>query len=400
MKSFYDIIAAKRDGKILSEKEISHFLGSYLEGSLKDYQMAAMLMAVFINKLNEDELKSWVENMLHSGDILDFSDIEAPVVDKHSTGGVGDKISIPLAPLLAVLGFHVPMISGRGLGHTGGTLDKLESIPGFSVNLSIEKFKKMVRENGLSLIGQTPEIAPLDKKLYALRDVTGTVESIPLIASSIMSKKMAEGIRGLILDVKVGKGAFMKNINMAEELAETMKNIGENLGVKVNVLFTDMNEPLGYCVGNSLEIIESVRVLRGEQIPQVTELVIEMAATLMLSFNLTDSLDEGRKKAAEKLKNGSAFDKFKEIVELQGGDPTAIDNTEKLPLCKKRIGIKAEKHGIIKEINALSFGKALVSLGGGRVTKEDTIDPGTGCFFHKKIGEKVNPGDIIYDIYY
>ncbi len=400
MRLFYDIISDKRDGKILSDDDISHFLKSYLDGKLKDYQMSAMLMAVFINKLNEKELKCWVENMLYSGDVLDFSDIEAPVVDKHSTGGVGDKISIPLAPLLAVCGFHVPMISGRGLGHTGGTLDKLESIPGFSVNLDIEKFKKMVRTNNLSLIGQTPEIAPLDKKLYALRDVTGTVESIPLIASSIMSKKMAEGIRGLILDVKVGRGAFMKNMETAHELAATMKNIGENLNVKVDVLFTDMNEPLGYCIGNSLEIIESVKVLQGEYVPQVTELVLEMAGTLMVSFDMADSLENGRKKAEKKLKDGSALEKFKEVVAIQGGDPGAIDNTGKLPLSDNVMQIKCEQEGYIAEMDALLFGKALVSLGGGRISKEDSIDPGAGFILHKKRGEKVSPGDTLYDIYY
>jgi len=400
MRLFYDIIADKRDGSTLSQEDISYFLNSYLKGSLKDYQMSAMLMAVFINKLNKKELKAWVESMLYSGDVIDFSDIDAPVVDKHSTGGVGDKISIPLAPLLAVMGFHVPMISGRGLGHTGGTLDKLESIPGFSVNLDIEKFKKMVRENGLSLIGQTPEIAPLDKKLYALRDVTGTVESIPLIASSIMSKKMAEGIKGLILDVKTGNGAFMKNIEAATELAVTMKEIGESLNVKVDVLFTNMNEPLGYCVGNSLEIIESVKVLKGEYVPQVTELVLEMAATLMVSFKMADSLEDGRVSAESKLKNGSAFEKFKEIVELQGGDPKYIDNTEKMPLSSKKKEIKASTDGVVTELNALLFGKALVSLGGGRIAKEDDIDPGVGFIIHKKAGEKISKGETIFEIYY
>ncbi len=400
MKLFYDIIAEKRDGKELSLQDISYFLESYLNGGLADYQMSAMLMAVFINKLSDRELKTWVKKMLYSGEVLDFSDIDAPVVDKHSTGGVGDKVSVPLAPLLAVLGFHVPMISGRGLGHTGGTLDKLESIPGFSVNLDIERFKKMVRENGLSLIGQTPEIAPLDRKLYALRDVTGTVESIPLIASSIMSKKIAEGIGGLILDVKVGKGAFMTSFDMAKELALVMKRIGENFNVKVDILFTDMDEPLGLCVGNSLEISESVKVLKGEYVPQITDLVVEMSATLQYSFNMVNSIEEGKKVALEKLNDGSAFEKFKKTVELQGGDPSAIDDTEKLPLCSKKIEIKAEKKGFVSELNALFFGKALVCLGGGRENKEDNVDPGAGFVFHKKTGETVNIGDVLFDIYY
>ena len=274
MRLFYDIIADKRDGVELSSEDISYFLESYLSGSLNDYQMSAMLMAVFFNGLSENELKTWVDKMLYSGEVLDFSHIEGPVVDKHSTGGVGDKISIPLAPLLAELGFCVPMISGRGLGHTGGTLDKLESIPGFSVNIDNERFHEIISKNRMLLIGQTPQIAPLDKKLYALRDVTGTVESIPLIASSIMSKKLAEGIDGLILDLKIGGGAFMKNMESGRKLARTMKEIGSRFNTKVDVLFTDMNEPLGFATGNSLEIIESIEVMKGGYVPQVTELVL------------------------------------------------------------------------------------------------------------------------------
>ncbi len=400
MRLFYDIISDKRDGKELSQSDINYFLDSYLDGSLSDYQMSAMLMAIFFNKMNDTELKVWAEKMLYSGEVLDFSDIEGPVVDKHSTGGVGDKISIPLAPLLAELGFSVPMISGRGLGHTGGTLDKLESIPGFSVNIGNEKFCQMVREIGISLIGQTPSIAPLDKKLYALRDVTATVESIPLIASSIMSKKLAEGIQGLILDIKVGNGAFMKTFENAKDLAETMKAIGERFSKKVDILFTNMNEPLGYTVGNSLEIIESISVMKGIYVPQVTELTVRMAARLMVSFNMAESVEEAEKKAIEVLKSGKAIEKFKRTVEMQGGDPRSIDNASLLPGSGHRKQIISNESGYISSIDALRFGKALVQLGGGRLRKEDDIDPGVGFVLNKKVGERVEKGEILYTIHY
>lgn len=398
MRLFYDIISDKRDGRELSEKDISYFLDSYLDGSLSDYQMSAMLMAIFFNKLNEAELKVWAEKMLYSGEVLDFSDIEGPVVDKHSTGGVGDKISIPLAPLLAELGFSVPMISGRGLGHTGGTLDKLESIPGFSVNIGNERFRKMVREIGISLIGQTPQIAPLDKKLYALRDVTATVESIPLIASSIMSKKLAEGIQGLILDIKVGNGAFMKTFENAKELAQTMKAIGNRFSKKVDILFTNMNEPLGFTVGNTLEIMESIDVMKGVYVPQVTELTVRMAARLMVSFNMTQNIEEGEKKALEVLASGKVVEKFKKTVEMQGGDPNSIDDVSLFPQAQKKQEIKSNSDGYVNSIDALNFGKALVQLGGGRLRKEDDVDPGVGFILNKKVGKKVEKGELLYTV--
>jgi len=401
MRLFYDIIADKRDGVELSSEDISYFLESYLSGSLNDYQMSAMLMAVFFNGLSENELKTWVEKMLYSGEVLDFSHIEGPVVDKHSTGGVGDKISIPLAPLLAELGFCVPMISGRGLGHTGGTLDKLESIPGFSVNIQKERFHEIISKNRMLLIGQTPQIAPLDKKLYALRDVTGTVESIPLIASSIMSKKLAEGIDGLILDLKIGGGAFMKNMESGRKLAHTMKEIGSRFNTKVDVLFTDMNEPLGFATGNSLEIIESIEVMKGGYVPQVTELVLRMAATLMVSFKMAESIESGEKTALEKLKSGAVAQRFAKTVELQGGDVKVIDNPEKvLPLSKLRKDIYAQQSGFIEKIDALSFGKALVQLGGGRLRKEDGINYGAGFIFSRKKGDAVKKGDMLYTVFY
>ena len=315
MRLFYDIIADKRDKKTLSKEDISDFLQSYLDGTLKDYQMSAMLMAVFFNSLNDEELETWTEKMLYSGEVLDFSDLDGFVVDKHSTGGVGDKISIPLAPLLAELGFYVPMISGRGLGHTGGTLDKLESIPGFSVNIDKESFKRSVRINRMALIGQTPEIAPLDKRLYALRDVTGTVESVPLIASSIMSKKLAEGINGLILDIKIGEGAFMKDLASGTRLAKTMQAIGKRFGRSVDVLFTNMDEPLGYTVGNALEIKESLDVMQGKYVPQVTELTLKMAAVLVKTFKMVPSINEGEEK---EISLDGEFNKMEIIESTQG----------------------------------------------------------------------------------
>jgi pyrimidine-nucleoside phosphorylase len=401
MRLFYEIIADKRDGVELSSEDISYFLESYLSGSLNDYQMSAMLMAVFFNGLSENELKTWVDKMLYSGEVLDFSHIEGPVVDKHSTGGVGDKISIPLAPLLAELGFCVPMISGRGLGHTGGTLDKLESIPGFSVNIDNERFHEIISKNRMLLIGQTPQIAPLDKKLYALRDVTGTVESIPLIASSIMSKKLAEGIDGLILDLKIGGGAFMKNMESGRKLARTMKEIGSRFNTKVDVLFTDMNEPLGFATGNSLEIIESIEVMKGGYVPQVTELVLRMAATLMVSFKMAASIESGEKTALEKLKSGAVAQRFAKTVELQGGDVRVMDDPEKvLPSSKLRKEIFAAGSGFIEKIDALSFGKALVQLGGGRLRKEDGINYGAGFMFSRKKGDAVKKGDLLYTVFY
>ena len=400
MRLFYDIIADKRDKKALSKEDISDFLQSYLDGTLKDYQMSAMLMAVFFNSLNNEELETWTEKMLYSGEVLDFSDLDGIVVDKHSTGGVGDKISIPLAPLLAELGFYVPMISGRGLGHTGGTLDKLESIPGFSVNIDKEAFKRDVRMNRMALIGHTPEIAPLDKRLYALRDVTGTVESVPLIASSIMSKKLAEGINGLILDIKIGEGAFMKDLASGTCLAKTMQAIGRRFGRIVDVLFTNMDEPLGYTVGNALEIKESLDVMQGKYVPQVSELTLRMAAVLMKTFKMTDSIEEGEERATKMLQTGRVLERFASTIKLQGGDPKVALNQSLLPESRFRKEVKAAESGVINKINALDFGKALIRLGGGRLRQEDSVNKAVGFVFAKKAGEKVAKGDLLYTIHY
>ncbi len=396
----YDIIADKRDGKELSGKDISEFLDAYLSGDVADYQMSALLMSVFFNGFSDNELKAWTEKMLFSGKQLSFSSGRKPVVDKHSTGGVGDKISIPLAPLLAALDFRVPMISGRGLGHTGGTLDKLESIPGYDTGLSFEKIHSLVDSFGAVITGQTKKIAPLDKRLYALRDVTGTVESIPLIASSIMSKKLAEGISALLLDVKVGQGAFMKTMKQARELASTMKIIGEGFGVRVFVIFTDMSEPLGYTVGNSLEIRESLNLLKGDYIPQVSELVEAMALRFLKEFDMVSDDKEGKKRISEAIESKKALKCFKTMIEKQGGDSEVVDSPDILPKHLYSKEVYAHEEGFIREISAFRMGKALVFLGGGRLKKEDAVDPGVGFELRKKCGDSVKKGDVIYTIYY
>ncbi|HOW52639.1 MAG TPA: thymidine phosphorylase [bacterium] len=400
MRLFYDIIGDKRDGRELSADDITRFLTGYLRDELTDYQMSALLMAVCIRGLTPAELSVWAATMLHSGKVLSFPDDGRPVVDKHSTGGVGDKISIPLAPLLAALGFRVPMISGRGLGHTGGTLDKLESIPGFRVGLDLDAFKRQVQELGVAMIGQTAEIAPLDRRLYALRDVTGTVESVPLIASSIMSKKLAEGIDGLLLDVKTGDGAFMQEMRDAKKLAATMKDIGERAGKKMVVLITDMSEPLGRAAGHALEIEESIAVLRGEDIPQVTELTLRQAAELLLAFGKVKNRAAGIKSARKRLSDGTALEIFRRMVERQGGDPRVLDDPSLLPSASHIHELTADRDGFLAGVGARAVGKALVALGGGRIRKEDAIDPAVGMIFPKKVGDAVAKGEPVVRIHY
>ncbi len=400
MRLFYDIIGDKRDGRELSADDIARFLTAYLRDELTDYQMSALLMAVCIRGLTPAELSVWAGTMLNSGEVLSFPDDGRPVVDKHSTGGVGDKISIPLAPLLAALGFRVPMISGRGLGHTGGTLDKLESIPGFRVGLDLAAFKRQIQELGVSMIGQTAEIAPLDRRLYALRDVTGTVESVPLIASSIMSKKLAEGIDGLLLDVKTGDGAFMREMRDAKRLAATMKDIGARAGKKMVVLITDMSEPLGRTAGHAIEIAESIVVLRGEEIPQVTELTVRQAAELLVAFGMVKNRAAGMKLARGKLADGTALDIFRRMVERQGGDPRVVDDPSLLPQAPQVHELTADRDGFLAGVGARAVGKALVALGGGRIRKEDTIDPAVGMTFPKKVGDPVVNGEAVIRIHY
>ncbi len=400
MRPYYEIIADKRDGKKLPPEDIAVFLDAFSAGELPDYQMAAMLMAVAIRSLDEEELAVWTDKVIHSGKVLDFQAIPGFKIDKHSTGGVGDKISIPLAPLLASMGFRVPMISGRGLGHTGGTLDKLESIPSFSVDLSLDRFEEALERVGCAMIGQTPEIAPLDKSLYALRDVTATVPSIPLIAASIMGKKMAEGIDGLLLDVKVGKGAFMKTYEDAKVLARTMKSIGERLGTKVVALFTNMDEPLGYAIGNALEIRESIDVLNNVEVPQVRELTLEMAGRLAALFGKASCPEDGKRLAEANLASGAAWAKFREMVEFQGGDTEVCDHPEILPQARSTLEVRSDTGGFVGEIDALAFGKACVVLGGGRLKKTDAVDPAVGFVLAKKTGNAVREGETLYTIHY
>lgn len=390
-----DLIRKKRDGQELSPAELRFMIEGYTEGGIPDYQMASFLMAVFFRSMTPAELSVWADAMLRSGEVLDLSDIQGAKVDKHSTGGVGDKVSLILAPLAVAAGLKVPMISGRGLGHTGGTLDKLESIPGFNVNQSVEVFRSMVDTIGSCLIGQTGEIAPADKKLYALRDVTGTVECIPLIASSIMSKKLAEGIDSLVLDVKVGSGAFMKHIDDARELARTMIGIGAAMGRPVRALITDMDQPLGLAVGNALEVIESIDTLRGEGPEDLTELTIELVAEMLDVAGMASD----RKKLRGYLADGSAMKVFRSIVERQGGDVGVLDDYSRLPTAQTIAPFHARTSGTITHMDAAEVGIAAMELGAGRKRKEDDVDHAVGLVFRKKRGDRVEPGDVILEVH-
>ncbi|TXD42811.1 thymidine phosphorylase [Lujinxingia vulgaris] len=397
---FVELIRKKRQGGELSEQELKRLIDAYTTGELPDYQMSAFLMAVYFKSMTSKELSAWTEAMLHSGQVLDLSSITGAKVDKHSTGGVGDKVSLILAPLAVAAGLKVPMISGRGLGHTGGTLDKLESIPGFNVNQSVERFIDLVDTLGLGLIGQTGEVAPADKKIYALRDVTATVECIPLIASSIMSKKLAEGIDALILDVKVGSGAFMKHIDRARELAQTMIGIGKAMNRPVRALITDMDQPLGLTIGNSLEVIESIETLRGEGPEDLTEITIELVTEMLdVAGSVTDR-DQTKRRLLELLRDGSALSVFEKIIEAQGGDASVCADTSKLPTAKHTTVLEAWEGGHINRIQAESVGIAAMELGAGRRRKEDTIDPAVGLVMNAKRGDKVEPGQPVVTIHY
>lgn len=388
-----ELIERKRDGGELSELDIAGLIGSYSRDEVPDYQMASLLMAIYLNGFNAAELAAWTESMLHSGEIMDFSAIEGPKLDKHSTGGVGDKISIPLAPMVAACGVIVPMISGRGLGHTGGTLDKMESIPGLSTDLDADRFHSIVAEHGMVMGGQSETLAPADKRIYALRDATGTVSSVPLISSSIMSKKLAEGIDGLVLDVKVGEGAFMRDVPSARLLAETMVGIGKSKGTKVVALLTAMDEPLGTHVGNASEIVESIAVLRGEGPPDVTELTLRLGAEMLVLGGLEANLAAATASLEAVVANGAALAKFRDVVVAQGGDPTTIDDPTRLPMAANEAEVAAPASGYVTACNALSIGRAGVRLGAGRARKEDTIDPGVGIEISAKTGSKVEAGE-------
>lgn len=395
-----DLILRKRGGDELSVDEIQYLLDGYTSGDIPDYQLSAFLMATFYSGMTDRELSSFTDVMMASGEVLDLSDIPGIKVDKHSTGGVGDKTSLICAPIAAAAGVVVPMISGRGLGHTGGTLDKLESIPGFRTDISLDQFRSQLATLGLAFIGQSEEIAPADKRLYALRDVTGTVESIPLIASSIMSKKIAEGIDALVLDVKVGNGAFMKKQVEARRLAQAMVGIGRRLDKKVVALITDMNQPLGYAVGNALEVMEVSQTLQKAGPADLTRLSLELAARMIHLGKITATLDEARQVAEERLMDGSAYRKFKDVVEAQGGNSQALDRFDLLPNATGMREILSPRTGYISAIMAEDIGRASCMLGAGRAEKDDLIDPAVGVILEVKAGEKVDAGSVLCRIYH
>src|ERR1700693_5263621 len=395
-----DLIRKKRDSGELSREEINFLVSGYTRGDIPDYQMAAWLMAVWIRGMNRSELAALTEVMLYSGEVLNHSEIAGKKVDKHSTGGIGDKTSLILAPIVAAGGLTVPMISGRGLGHTGGTLDKLEAIPGFNVNLPVVEFRRVLEICGCAMIGQTPEIAPADRKLYALRDVTGTVESPYLICASIMSKKLAEGIDALLLDVKTGSGAFMKSEKDAIFIAEMMVETGERMGKQVVALITDMDQPLGNKIGNALEVVEVVEVLRGQGPEDLRELCLELAGWMLHLGGVSATVEDGKRQIEKLISSGKALDKFRQMVELQGGDPRAIDDPKKLPQAQHTMTISSPRGGYLVSLKCEQIGTACVVLGGGRERKEDSVDPAVGIVLHKKTGDAVSAGEPLATIYY
>ncbi|MCM3714835.1 pyrimidine-nucleoside phosphorylase [Alkalihalobacillus oceani] len=390
-----DLIEKKRDGHQLTKAEIRYAVEGYTKGEIPDYQMSALAMAIFFQDMSTEERAELTMAMVESGDQIDLSSIEGIKVDKHSTGGVGDKTTIALAPLVAALGVPVAKMSGRGLGHTGGTIDKLEAIPGFSVELETSQFLKLVNQNKLSVVGQTGNLTPADKKLYALRDVTATVNSIPLIASSIMSKKIASGADAIVLDVKTGSGAFMKEFDQAKELAEAMVAIGKSLGRNTMAVISDMNQPLGRTVGNALEIREAIEMLRGEGPADLVELCLTLGSHMVYLADRADSVEEAREKLVEVIANGQAIETLKTFIEAQGGDPAVVDDPTRLPQAQLKIPVKAEQDGKVAAIVADKIGTAAMLLGAGRATKESTIDLAVGIELEKKIGDDVKRGETI-----
>jgi pyrimidine-nucleoside phosphorylase len=395
-----DLIRRKRDSGEHSREEIDFLISGFTRGEIPDYQMAAWLMATWMHGLSHAELAALTEAMLHSGEVLDLSDLPGKKVDKHSTGGVGDKTSLILAPIVAAGGLCVPMISGRGLGHTGGTLDKLEAIPGFCTSLSLKEFRRVLGECGMALIGQTAEIAPADKSIYALRDATSTVENIGLICASIMSKKLAEGIDALVLDVKTGSGAFMQKEQDAIRLAEVMVETAQTMGKKAVALITDMDQPLGRMAGHANEVIESVSVLKGQGPRDLRDLSLELAAWMFYLGERTRSVNEGRRLAESMIGSGQALEKFRENIELQGGDPRVVDDSSLLPSAISRVDVPSPRSGYISGNNCADFGVALALIGGGREKKDDPIDHGVGLEFHKRVGDRVESGEPLVTIHY
>jgi pyrimidine-nucleoside phosphorylase len=394
-----ELIKKKRDGKALSSDEINFLISKYTQGNIPDYQFSALLMAILLKGMDVSETAALTNSMLNSGKIIDLSKLEGKKVDKHSTGGVGDKTSLIIAPIVASTGIFVPMISGRGLGHTGGTLDKLESIPGFRTDLTLSESMNVLKKCGTVLIGQTKEIAPADKLIYSLRDVTATVESIPLITASIMSKKLAEGIDGLVLDIKTGNGAFMKSQKDSIILANSLIKAARSFNKEVIAFITDMNQPLGNYIGNWLEVYESIKVLRGKIKNDLYILSIKLAGAMIYIGKKAKSIQDGEKIAKQKIESGEAFIKFLEIVELQGGNLSYINNPDKYPKSKFVKKIMSQKNGYVSRIDTYQIGMASLELGAGRITKEDEIDPKAGILFYRKIGDYVKTGDIVCELY-
>lgn len=394
-----DIIEKKRDGKSLSKEEIEFFIKGYTEGDIPDYQASSLAMAIFFQDMNEEERAALTMAMVNSGDVIDLSKVNGIKVDKHSTGGVGDTTTLVLAPLVAAVGVPVAKMSGRGLGHTGGTIDKLESIDGFHVEISEADFIKLVNEDQVAVIGQTGNLTPADKKLYALRDVTGTVNSIPLIASSIMSKKIAAGADAIVLDVKTGNGAFMKTLEDAEALAHAMVSIGNNVGRNTMAIISDMSQPLGRAIGNALELKEAIDTLNGQGPEDLTELVLTLGSQMVVLAERANTLEEARQLLNEAIENGSALDKFKTFLENQGGDASVVNSPELLPTAEYQIDYKAKSSGVVSELIANEIGVASMMLGAGRQTKEDDIDLSVGIVLNKKVGDKVNVGESLLTIH-
>ncbi|WIY62927.1 pyrimidine-nucleoside phosphorylase [Bacillus arachidis] len=394
-----DIIAKKRDGKELTTEEIQFFIKGYTNGSIPDYQVSALAMAIFFKDMSDRERADLTMAMVNSGETIDLSEIEGVKVDKHSTGGVGDTTTLVLGPLVAALDVPVAKMSGRGLGHTGGTIDKLEAVEGFHVEITKEQFIDLVNRDKVAVIGQTGNLTPADKKIYALRDVTGTVNSIPLIASSIMSKKIAAGADAIVLDVKTGAGAFMKTEEDAKELAHAMVRIGNNVGRQTMAVISDMSQPLGFAIGNALEVKEAIDTLKGEGPEDLTELVLVLGSQMVVLGKKADTLEEAREMLKEVMKNGKAIEKFKEFLSNQGGDSSIVDHPEKLPQAKYVIDVPAKTSGVVSNIVADEIGIAAMLLGAGRATKEDEIDLAVGLMLRKKVGEVVKEGESLVTIY-
>lgn len=394
-----DIIEKKRDGQVLTKEEIEFFITGYTNGDIPDYQASSLAMAVFFQDMNDEERAALTMAMVNSGDVIDLSDIHGTKVDKHSTGGVGDTTTLVLAPLVAAVGVPVAKMSGRGLGHTGGTIDKLESVEGFHVEISEEKFVKLVNEAKVAVIGQTGNLTPADKKLYGLRDVTGTVNSIPLIASSIMSKKIAAGADAIVLDVKTGNGAFMKTLEDAEALAHAMVSIGNNVGRNTMAIISDMGQPLGHAIGNALEVREAIETLQGKGPEDLTELVMTLGSQMVVVGGKAKDLEEARALLEKAIQDGSALESFRTFLENQDGDGSVVDDVSKLPQSKYQVALPAESSGFVTEIVANEMGVASMMLGAGRQTKDDDIDLSVGLVLHKKVGDRVDEGEPLLTIH-